>query len=143
MTRLTIVNGARREDSRLFLRSPAPRPRKDVYTPAYTKVMVVPEVLSVREFRAGLAATIARVTEGAPAFVGAHRKPEVVVMSVEQYEQLVRSAQRREAVAEALASVRAEGLEPSLDALEMLEKVATGQLDEDEGIERLRARYQQ
>lgn len=105
--------------------------------------MVVPEVLSVREFRAGLAATIARVTEGAPAFVGAHRKPEVVVMSVEQYEQLVRSAQRREAVAEALASVRAEGLEPSLDALEMLEKVATGQLDEDEGIERLRARYQQ
>ena len=48
--------------------------------------MVVPEVLSVREFRAGLAATIARVAKGAPAFVGAHRKPEVVVMSVEQYE---------------------------------------------------------
>ncbi len=33
-------------------------------------------------------------------------------MSVEQYEALVRSAERREAVAEALASVRAEGLEP-------------------------------
>jgi PHD/YefM family antitoxin component YafN of YafNO toxin-antitoxin module len=114
-----------------------------VYTLAYTKVMVVPEVLSVREFRAGLAATIARVAEGAPAFVGAHRKPEVVVMSVEQYEALVRSAHQREAVAEALASVRAEGLEPSLDALELLEKIAAGQLDEAEGIERLRARYQQ
>jgi PHD/YefM family antitoxin component YafN of YafNO toxin-antitoxin module len=86
-----------------------------VYTLAYTNVMVVPEVLSVREFRAGLAATIARVTKGAPAFVGAHRKPEVVVMSVEQYEALMRSARRRQAVAEALASVRAEGLEPSLD----------------------------
>lgn len=120
-----------------------PYPAGDVYTLAYTKVMVVPEVLSVREFRAGLAATIARVTKGAPAFVGAHRKPEVVVMSIEQYEALVRSAHRREAVAEALASVRAEGLEPSLDALELLEKIAAGQLDEDEGIERLRARYRQ
>lgn len=97
----------------------------------------------MREFRAGLAATIARVTKGAPAFVGAHRKPEVVIMSVEQYEALVRSAHRRAAVAEALASVRAEGLEPSPDALELLEKIAAGQLDEDEGIERLRARYRQ
>jgi PHD/YefM family antitoxin component YafN of YafNO toxin-antitoxin module len=94
------------------------------------------------ELRAGLAATLARVSAGAPAFVGAHRKPEVVLMSVEQYEALVRSAERREAVAEALASVRAEGLEPSLDALEMLEKIASGELEEDEGIERLRARYQ-
>ena len=115
----------------------------DVYTSAYTEVVVVPEVLSVREFRARLAATIARVTEGAPAFVGAHRKPEVVVMSVEQYEALVRSAHQGEAVAEALASVRAEGLEPSLEALELLENIATGRLDEDEAIERLRARYQQ
>jgi len=113
-----------------------------VYAFAYTEAVVVPEVLSVREFRAGLASTMARVAKGAPAFVGAHRKPEVVVMSVEQYEALVRSAHRREAVAEALASVRAEGLEPSLDALEMLEKIAAGQLDEDEGIHSLCARYQ-
>ncbi|MDQ3150303.1 MAG: hypothetical protein M3R63_00785 [Actinomycetota bacterium] len=82
--------------------------------------MDVPEVLSVREFRAGLAASLGRVTGqgGSAVFVGAHRKPEVVVMSVEQYEALVRSAERRQAVAEALASVRAEGLEPSVDALE-------------------------
>lgn len=114
-----------------------------MYAFEYTIDMVVPEVLSVREFRAGLAATITRVAQGTPTFVGAHRKPEVVVMSVEQYEALVRSAHQREAVAEALASVRAEGLEPSLDALELLEKIAAGQLEEDEGIERLRARYQQ
>lgn len=124
-------------------RSPPESPAElAVYTLAYTMIMVVPEVLSVREFRAGLAATIARVAKGVPAFVGAHRKPEVVVMSVEQYEALVRSARQREAVAEALASVRAEGLEPSLDALELLEKIAAGQLDEDEGIDVLRARYQ-
>jgi hypothetical protein len=65
-----------------------------------------------------------------------------VVVSVEQYEALVRAAHQREAVAEALASVRAEGLEPSLDALELLEEIAAGRLDEDEGITRLRAHYQ-
>lgn len=98
----------------------------------------------MREFRAGLAATLAQVTEqGSAVFVGAHRRPEVVVMSVEQYEALVRSAQRREAVAEALASVRAEGLEPTLDGLEVLEAIASGQIEEDDGIAALRAHHQQ
>ncbi|MGH8922490.1 MAG: antitoxin VbhA family protein [Actinomycetes bacterium] len=105
--------------------------------------MVVPEVLSVREFRAGLAAALARVTaRGSAVFVGAHRRPEVVVMSVEQYETLMRSARRREAVAEALASVRAEGLEPTLDGLEVLEAIASGRIEEDVGIAALRARHQ-
>lgn len=114
-----------------------------VYTLVYTSRVVAPEVLSVREFRAGLAAALARVTEqGSAMFVGAHRRPEVVVMSVEQYEALVRSAQRREAVAEALASVRAEGLEPTLDALEVLEGIASGRIEEDDGIAALRARHQ-
>jgi hypothetical protein len=63
-------------------------------------------------------------------------------MSAEQYEALVRSAERREAVIEALASVRAEGLEPSPTALEILEKIATGALGEEQGIEALRQRYQ-
>jgi len=57
----------------------------------------------MREFRARLAATVARVTgTGSPVFVGGYRKPEVVVMSVEQYESLVGAARQREAVAEAL-----------------------------------------
>lgn len=113
-----------------------------VYTVVYTFEVVVPEVLSVREFRAGLAAALARVVEGSTVFVGAHRRPEVVVMSVEQYEALVRSAQLREAVAEALASVRAEGLEPTLDGLELLEAIASGRIEEDEAIAALRARHQ-
>lgn len=105
--------------------------------------MSVPEVWSVREFRAGLATALAKVTEqGSAMFVGAHRRPEVVVMSVEQYEALVRSAQQREAVAEALASVRAEGLEPTLDGLEVLEGIASGRIEEDDGIAVLRVRHQ-
>lgn len=97
----------------------------------------------MREFRAGMAAALVKVTkDGSAVFVGAHRRPEVVVMSVEQYEALVRSAQRRDAVAEALASVRAEGLEPTLDGLEVLEGIASGRIEEDEGIAALRARHQ-
>ena len=34
-------------------------------------------------------------TEAEPVFVGAHRKPEAVVMSVARYEQLIGAAQRR------------------------------------------------
>lgn len=103
-----------------------------------------PEVLSVREFRTGLAATLKRVQRpggGVPVFVGAHRKPEVVVMSVSQYQQLLEAAERHDAVAEALASVRIEGLEPTAEGLAVLEAVAAGELDEDQAIERLRQRH--
>ncbi len=102
-----------------------------------------PEVLSFREFRAGLAATLKRVRDpgGDPVFVGAHRKPEAVVMSVSQYQQLVEAAERRDAVAEALASVRAEGLEPTAEGLAVLEAIAADELDEDQAIEQLRHRH--
>ncbi len=70
-----------------------------VYTVVYSDPVVVPEVLSVREFRAGLAA--------------------------------------------ALASVRSEGLEPTLDGLEVLEGIASGRVEDDEGIAALRARHHQ
>jgi len=101
------------------------------------------EVLSFREFRAGLAATLKRVqaSGSGPVFVGAHRKPEAVVMSVSQYQQLMEAAERREAVAEALASVRAEGLEPSVECLALLEAIAAGEMDEDQAIDQLRQRY--
>lgn len=103
----------------------------------------VPEVLSFREFRTALAATLKRVQdpEAEPVFVGAHRKPEAVVMSVARYEQLIGAAQRRADVDEALASVRAEGLEPSAEGLALLDGVATGSLSTDEARERVLARY--
>jgi prevent-host-death family protein len=90
--------------------------------------MATPDILSVREFRTGLTGVIKQVQEpGAdPVFVGAHRKPEAVIMSVSQYEQLQRAAAlRREAVTEALAS-GAEGLEPSPEGLDMFEASPRG-----------------
>ena len=105
--------------------------------------MALPEVLSFREFRTGLAATLKRVQSpgSGPVFVGAHRRPEAVVMSVSQYQQLLESAERRDAVTEAVASVRAEGLQPSPAGLALLEAVAAGRVDEDRAIEQLRQHY--
>lgn len=101
------------------------------------------EVLSFREFRAGLAAALHRVRESheAAVFVGAHRKPEAVVVSVEQYEALQEAAERQHAVAAALASVRAEGLEPSPEDLQLFVAVAAGELSTDELRNRVLGRY--
>jgi prevent-host-death family protein len=102
-----------------------------------------PEVMSVSEFRASLAATLRQVQEpdSDAVFVGSHRKPEAVVMSVSQYERLIEAAAWREAAAEALASVRAEGLEPSREGRAVLEEVAAGRLPEDQAIARLLQRH--
>lgn len=105
--------------------------------------MLLPEVLSFREFRAGLAATLKRVQDpdAGPVFVGAHRRPEAVVMSVAHYRCLREAAERREAVDEALASVRLEGLEPSPEGLRMFGAVAAGTMTTDEMREQILARY--
>lgn len=115
----------------------------NAYAVGYADGMRPPEVLSFREFRAGLAATLKRVQApgSGPVFVGAHRKPEAVVMSVSQYQELVDAAERRDAVAEALASVRAEGIEPSVEGLVLLEAIAAGEMTEEQAIEQLRQRY--
>lgn len=109
----------------------------------YTDGVALPEVLSFREFRAELAATLERVkTTDEAVFVGAHRRPEAVVMSVEQYEVLAASAERQHAVAAALASVRAEGLEPSTSDLRLFAAVAAGELSTDELRNRVLRRYE-
>jgi prevent-host-death family protein len=103
--------------------------------------MRTPEVLSFREFRAGLSATLKRVQGEGPVFVGAHRRPEAVIMSVAHYRDLVEMSERRAAVAEALASVRAEGLEPSAAGLAIMKELAAGQLDADDAVELLRQQH--
>jgi prevent-host-death family protein len=102
-----------------------------------------PEVMSVSEFRAGLAAALKRVqdSEAEPVFVGSHRKPEAVVMSVAQYERLTDAAAWREAAEDSLGSVRAEGLEPSSEARELLDHVAAGRMSEEQAIARLVQRH--
>jgi PHD/YefM family antitoxin component YafN of YafNO toxin-antitoxin module len=105
----------------------------------------VPVVLSFREFRAGLAGVLDRVRQspGAVVFVGSHRKAEAVLVSVEQYEALVEASERQHAVAAALASVRAEGLEPGTEDLMLFAEVAAGQMTTDELRARILSRYQQ
>jgi prevent-host-death family protein len=105
--------------------------------------MRTPEVLSFREFRAGLAATLKRVQGEGPVFVGSHRKPEAVIMSVAHYRDLVEISERRAAVAEALASVRAEGLEPSEVGLRGLAAISDGTLTTDEFREEILRHYRQ
>lgn len=98
----------------------------------------------MRELRAELAGLVKRVAEPGvgPVFVGSHRKPEAVLMSIEQYEQLHQLAEaRRSAVAEALASVRAEGLEPSPEGLDRLDAVAEGRMSPDEAVAQALAPY--
>lgn len=105
--------------------------------------MAVPVVMSFREFRAGFAGVLDQVRRSpeAAVFVGSHRRAEAVLVSVEQYETLLKAAERQRAVAAALASVRAEGLEPSAADLALLADVAAGQLTTDELRERVLSRY--
>ena len=99
--------------------------------------------MSFREFRAGLAGVLDRVRRSpdAAVFVGAHRRAEAVLVSVELYEALPEAAQWQRAVAAALASVRAEGLEPSAEDLALFAEVAAGRLSTDEPREQVLSRY--
>lgn len=57
--------------------------------------MDAPRVLSMNEFRIGVARFIRAISDhGGRVFVGAHRKPQVVVISVDEYEALVAAASR-------------------------------------------------
>lgn len=64
-----------------------------------------------------------------------------MLVSVEQYQALQEAADRQHAVAAALASVRAEGLEPSTQDLALFAEVAAGRLSTDELQERVLSRY--
>ncbi len=116
---------------------------RDVYALVYTRRVSVPAVMSVREFRAGLAGVLDRVRQspGAAVYVGSHRRAEAVLVSVDQYEALLEASERQHAVAAALASVRAEGLEPSAEDLTLFVDVAAGQITTDELRGRILARY--
>src|SRR5258706_6073009 len=101
-----------------------------------------PEVLSFREFRAGLAATFRQVQEpdAEPVYVGAHRRPEAVVMSVAHYRDLVAASQRREALVQALGPVRAPGLGTTDDRLQTISAIAHRGLNHAPGVDQLRPR---
>lgn len=89
--------------------------------------MTTPRVLTMRELRQGLSDVVDKVTAGGEVFAGAHRKPEVVIMSVEQYERLT-AAQHR-AVESAVASLQMEGLQPTEVEVAAARELAAGRID--------------
>jgi len=59
----------------------------------YSGGVVMPRVLTMRELRQGLSGVVEEVVAGEAVFAGSHRKPEVVLMSVRQYELLTTARQ--------------------------------------------------
>ena len=102
------------------------------------------EVRSVGELRDHLAQAMTDVRRpgAAPVFVGRHRRREAVLLSAERYEQLL-TEERRAAAADALGSVRAEGLEPSPYGLDTLQQLVEGAVSVEDATAGLVAHYRQ
>jgi hypothetical protein len=90
------------------------------------------DVLSVREAREQLPRLLERFRGGdrSPIFLGSHRKTEAVMIPVQVYEELTQ--RRLNAVADATASVRAEGLEPSARSEIIIDQWVHGQISAEE-----------
>jgi len=77
----------------------------------YSGVVVMPRVLTMRELRQGLAGVVDEVLAGEAVFAGSHRKPEVVLMSVRQYEQLTTA--RKRVLDSVVGSLQIDGTAPT------------------------------
>jgi hypothetical protein len=89
------------------------------------------ETLSVREAREQLTRVLARFRDGdrRPMGVGSHRKTEAVLVPVEVFDELIALSERRHAAADAAASVRAEGLNPSAEVEAITQRWARDEID--------------
>jgi PHD/YefM family antitoxin component YafN of YafNO toxin-antitoxin module len=105
-------------------------------------VTTIPEVLSVSELREHLAEAMTQVRSASdkPVFVGRHRRAEAVLLSADRYAQLV-AEERRAAVASAIGSVRAEGLELDEFGENIMQDVAAGALTPHEAHTQILAHY--
>lgn len=81
----------------------------------------------MRELRQGLAVVVDQVVHGEAVFAGAHRKPEVVLMSLDHYEQLT-AAQAR-VVQSAASSMKMEGMPVSDVEVDAARELAAGRID--------------
>lgn len=81
----------------------------------------------MRELRQGLAVVVDQVANGDAVFAGAHRKPEVVLMSLDQYEQL--TATRERVVRSAASSMQMEGMPASDVEVKAARELAAGRID--------------
>jgi hypothetical protein len=111
-----------------------------LYIMAYNRWVEVPQVLTVAEARIQLSRLLARLDDGSatgPVFIGRYRRPQGVLMSTDQFEQL----QRSQAVASALGSLHAEGLEEDAESRQLLDAYVSGEIDADELVTRTVARF--
>jgi PHD/YefM family antitoxin component YafN of YafNO toxin-antitoxin module len=100
---------------------------RNVYTIGYTFFMLI-ETLSVREAREQLPSVLERFRSGdrTPVGVGSHRKTEAVMVPVEVFDEL--TAERSRALAQAAASVRAEGLAVGADVETIMQRWTRGEV---------------
>ncbi len=98
-----------------------------VYTFGYAFGILI-ETLSVREAREQLPSVLERFRSGSrtPVGVGAHRKTEAVMVPVEVFDEL--TAERAQSLAQAVASVRAEGLAAGADVEAITERWVRGEI---------------
>lgn len=108
--------------------------------------MEIPEIVTITDARARLSRILAELSDAGadaePVLIGAHRKPQGVLLSVEAFEALTSRAKRRAAVASATGSIEAEGLRTSTAADLDGEAYMRGDLDVDTLVARTIARYQ-
>lgn len=107
-----------------------------------------PEVVTVRDARRNISRMLSDLqvagSDAEPIFIGAHRKPEGVLLSIEAYRELAALRERFHrgaAVASAWGSLRAEGLEPSAKFVGDADEFTSGQIDADELVRRAVSRH--
>lgn len=99
------------------------------------------ETLSVREAREQLPSVLERFRNGdrTPVGVGSHRKTEAVMVPVEVFDEL--TSERSDSLAQATASLRAEGLAASAGADVIMQSWARGEISTSRMRELVRELY--
>ncbi|MBT2488212.1 type II toxin-antitoxin system Phd/YefM family antitoxin [Streptomyces sp. ISL-96] len=108
-------------------------------------MQLIPEVVTVSDARAGLSRILADLEHGGataePVLIGAHRKPQGVLLSVEVYEALQGRTARRAVVESATASLALEGLRASAESDRDAEAYVNGELNAEEAVALAVARH--
>lgn len=111
-----------------------------MYTVGYTYRMLI-ETLSVREAREQLPSVLDRFRNGdrTPVGVGSHRKTVAVMVPVEVFHEL--TAERARSLAQATASVRAEGLTVGPEVTAITDRWVRGEISTAQMREQVRRRH--
>jgi PHD/YefM family antitoxin component YafN of YafNO toxin-antitoxin module len=110
--------------------------------------MQLTEVVTVSDARANLSRILSDLHDAGsgaePVFIGAHRKAEGVLLSLESYRELADLQERftrGEAVASTWGSLSAEGLKPTAQFVDDTGEFTSGRIDADELVRRAVTRH--